>query len=323
MSIEAGAQDGAAKPGGRAALFARLAVALKAAGLILGVLALTAIFSLGLGVERYFQQLARALALYGAAVDWCVGWLLELGADLVVRLIGRYVAVGEHWRHVFTFLTLYFMADAFQFWSREDAPRQDPDARPLLPIDNEVRMGLTSFLVGSVILALGAAVVVGLSPLDRSVVSGVTMVGTAAAAVGLYWLVIALAHARWNRWNYAQRPGADPGEPVEAFRPAWRKRAAMGLRRALAGLALGLGVWWVVRTFTPAPAPGLIALGAMAFVLGLFWIWRAWSKARGEGGWRDRWRRARANANLGMGADMALRVAGGAAMVLLNRLLTG
>src|SRR5690606_1124602 len=131
------------------------------------------------------------------------------------------------------------------------------------------------------------------------IVSGVTMVVTAAAAVGLYWLVIALAHARWNRWNYAQRPGADPGEPVEAFRPAWRKRAAMGLRRVLAGLALGLGVWWAVRTFTPAPAPGLIALRGVAFAPGLFWIWRAWRKARGAAGRRGRQRRARATDNPG------------------------
>lgn len=304
----------------REALFARLIPALKVVGLFLGILVLAAIFSLGAGVERYVRQLAAALAIYGAVIDFCAGWLVDLASTWLIELIRRYVPVGEHWRHVFTFLTLYTLADAFQFFARRDKPEQDPAARPLLPIDNEVRMGLTSFFAG-VLLAVAAAAAVGMAPLDRSLASGLTMVGAAVGAVFVYWIVIALAHAFWNRWNYAQR--VNPPQAVEPFGLAFRRRAMMAVRRSLGGLVLGMAVWGLVWRFTPAPAPGLIALGALAFALGGFWIWRAWDGARGEGSWLDRWRRAGKNDNRGMGIDIALRVAGGAAVAVINWLMVG
>ena len=39
-----------------------------------------------------------ALAMYGAVIDFCAGWLLDLATTWLVGVIRRYVAVGEHWR---------------------------------------------------------------------------------------------------------------------------------------------------------------------------------------------------------------------------------
>lgn len=289
---------------------------LKIVGAVFGTLALIAIFSIGGGVERYIRYLDVVMDVYSAVIDFTVGWifdlLVETLADMLVSLLQRYIEVGSHWKHVFTFLTLYAFADSFQFFARKDARIQDPDEKRRLPVSNEFRMGLTSVFAGFC-LALLAAVAVGMAPVDRSLWSGLVMIVASVGAIFLYWIVIALAHARWNRWNFAHRNGLR--EAIEPFGRAFRKRAAFAVRRSLAGLVLGLIVFLAARTV--APAPGLITLGALAFALGLLWVARSFTATPG-GSIMERWRRARSNHNYGMGRDIAVRVALAAVVALVN-----
>lgn len=295
-----------------------LAVGLKVVGFVLGVLSLVALFSLGLGVDRYVRWLARAMQVYASILDVSVGWLFDLVvgavADWLVSMLGRYVEVGPAWKHVFTIISLYAFADSAQFFGRRDAPVQDRGAPRRLRVRREWRVGLVSVGAGFT-LGLAAAVIVGLTPLDRSLGSGLITIGAAVGAIFLYWLALALAHARWNRWNFAQR--VTPMEPVEPFGQAFRKRAAYAVRRSLIGAGIGVGIFMIVRTVSPAPAPGLITLGALAFLLSGFWIYRAFQGPAGRP-LRQRWADARRNHNYGMGCDIAVRVIAAALLAAVN-----
>lgn len=298
-----------------------LLLALKLLGAVLGTLALVAIFSIGGGVERYMRYLGAVMDVYASVIAFYFGWIFDLVvetvAGILVSLLRRYIEVGDHWKHAFTFLTLYAFADSFQFFGRKDAKAQDPTERRWLPISNESRMGLTSVVTGFC-LALLAAVAVGMAPVDRSLGSGLVMIVASVGAIFLYWIVIALAHARWNRWNYAHRD--KPPEAVEPFGYAFRKRAGFAVRRSLAGLVIGLVVFLIARKVSPAPAPGLIALGVLALALGLLWIARAVANASGDS-LKARWRGARKNHNYGMGRDIAVRVVLAAGLSLANAVI--
>lgn len=294
---------------------------LKAVGVILATLALTAIFSLGLGVETYTRGLAVVMNAYSTAIGFLFGWLADLIAEqlsqLAISWLNLHLDIRPHWRDVFTFMTLYVFADAGQFFGRADTPGDPQAAARRLPIGNEKRMALTSFGVGF-IMSLTAAVAVGLTPLDRSWGASLATVLAPVAALFVYWQAIALAHARWNRWNYAH----GTGQPIEGFWQAFRIRSNYAVRRCLGGGAIGVVLVAILRV-TGLAAPGMVALGLLILGLGLFWIYRAWISPRVKQATDPAERRERLTAhdNFRMGADIVLKVVAGGLLAITNAAL--
>jgi hypothetical protein len=273
------------------------------------VLALTAIFSLSFGVTRYAPLLASAMDAYASLSNFIVGALIENLADWLARACMAWfslgLSIGDHWRDIFALITLYIFADASQFVGRWVSP--DPGTQRW----SEFKMALTALGAGF-ILALMAAVVGGLAPLDGSRVAGLALFVPAVVAFGLYAVILAWAHAAWNRENYRLFSGKD-----ETRQGAFSWRARAGLARAGAGLVAGL-VFYGVARILDAASPGLLTLALLAFTLGGFWIRRAANRPGPKASWRERMTSLRQDHNGQMGFDMILKVLSGFLLAGMN-----
>ncbi len=296
----------------------RISRILKVVSLVLAALALTAVFTLGLGVDRYARGLAIVMETYASVINVLFGALVDTVAEVLsgwaISWLSLHLDIRPHWKDVFTFMTLYAFADAAQFFGRKDASGDPAAARRRIPLGGEKRMALTSLLVGFTV-SLAGAVVVGLTPLDRSWASTLTLVLAPVTALFVYWQAIALAHAQWNRWNYAQ----GTKQPVEGFWQAYRIRALYAVRRCLGGAVLGMILAAVLRAAGVA-APGMVALGLLALALGGFWIYRAWTspKVRAASDPAERRSTLTSHDNFRMGADIVLKVVAGGLLAVGN-----
>ena len=296
----------------------RVSRVLKVVSLVLAALALTAIFTIGLGVDRYARGLAIVMDTYASAINILFGALVDNVAEFLsgwaISWLSLHVEIRSHWKDVFTFMTLYAFADAAQFFGRKDADGDPAAATRRVPLGGEKRMAATSLVVGFV-LSLAAAAIVGMTPLDRSWASTLTLVLAPVAALFLYWQAIALAHAAWNRWNYAQ----GTKQPLESFGRAFRLRSLYALRRCLGGAAFGLILAAILRAMGVA-VPGMVALGLLTLGLGLFWIYRAWISPRVRAASVGAERRGllTAHDNFRMGADIVIKVVAGGLLAATN-----
>lgn len=299
----------------------RISRVLKVVSLVLAALALTAVFTIGLGVDRYARGLAIVMETYASVINVLFGALVDTVAEVLsgwaISWLSLHLDIRPHWKDVFTFMTLYAFADAAQFFGRKDAEGDPALVRRRIPLGGEKRMALTSLLVGFTV-SLAAAVVVGLTPLDRSWASTLTLVLAPVTALFLYWQAIALAHARWNRWNYAQ----GTKQPLEGFWQAYRIRALYAVRRCLGGAALGMILAAALRAAGVA-VPGMVALGLLVLGLGAFWIYRAWISPRVRAAMNPAERRnaLTSHDNFRMGADIVLKVVAGGLLAATNAMV--
>lgn len=301
----------------------RFARILKVASLVLAALALTAIFTIGLGVDRYIRGLAWVMDVYASVINVLFGALVDSVAEFLsgwaISWLSLHVDIRPHWKDVFTFMTLYAFADAAQFFGRKDADNDPAAATRRVPLGSEKRMALTSLAAGFM-FSLAAAAVVGLTPLDQSWTSTLTLVLAPVTALFLYWQVVALAHASWNRWNYAE----GTKQPIENFGQAFRIRSLYAVRRCVGGAVIGLILAAILRTMGVA-VPGMVALGLLTLGLGLFWIYRARisPRVRAAPAGAERRHLLTAHDNFRMGADIVIKVAAGGLLAATNAMVVG
>ncbi|MFN3535862.1 MAG: hypothetical protein ACK4Y4_00255 [Brevundimonas sp.] len=282
---------------------------LRGAGIAVSALALVAIFSLSFGVTRYTAVLDLAMhaygssigILFGALIDGAAGWVAEQAFDwLDIRL-----TIASVWKDVFTLLTLYVFADSSGFLRRGLAPEPGADGKA------ELKMFAASVLAGFV-LALAAAIAVGLTPVDHGWQGDAVLFAAPVIAVGLYWVCVAAAHATWNRENFRLFRGVD-----ETFGQAFRIRAVRALVRSGAGLVIGAALT-AMFVIAGVPRPGLLALAVLALILGLFWIYRSTNPDDRSRPLQERMKSATGSDNFAMGMDMLAKVAVGGLLAGAN-----
>lgn len=282
---------------------------LRGAGIAVSALALVAIFSLSFGVTRYAAVLALAMDAYGSAIGFLFGALIDRVAEWLANWTFAWLdvrlTVASVWKDVFTLLTLYVFADSSGFLRRGLTPEPGADGKA------ELKMFAASVLAGFV-LALAAAVAVGLTPAGPGWQADAVLFAAPVIAVGLYWVFVAAAHATWNRENFRRFRGVE-----ETFGQAFRIRAARALVRSGAGLLIG-AVLTAVFMITGVPRPGLLALAALALILGLFWIYRSTNPDDRSRSLRERMRSATGSDNFAMGLDMVAKVAVGGLLASAN-----
>lgn len=282
---------------------------LRGAGVAVSALALVAIFSISFGVTRYAALLSMAMDVYGSTVGLLFGAMIDGAAEWLANRAFAWLdlrlTISPLWKDVFTLLTLYVFADSSGFLRRGLAPQTGADGRA------ELKMFAASVLAGF-LLALVAAIAVGLTPLDSGWGGDAVLFGAPVVAVGLYWICVAAAHAIWNRENFRRFRGVE-----ETFGQAFRIRATRALVRSGAGLLIGT-VLMVIFRLAGVPRPGLLALAILTLVLGLFWIYRATNPDDRSRPWRARLRSAPGSDNFSMGLDMVAKVAVGGLLAGAN-----